>query len=158
MPDLQEAVVRILAVDPGEAHIGFAYFEDDAKDWHLVTSWEETDRWEAIDTIRRYITEEDLDFLVVEEFRLYPGRTQAQSWKKMETSEMIGAIKWIVREAQRHGFIVSLVEQGANIKKPTRGVLKGRGIKRMEGTGNHAADAQLHGWHWILRREGEKVG
>lgn len=50
---------------------------------------------------------------------------------------------------------VELVCQPADIKKPTAGILRTKGIKsvaKLEGDRlGHRVDAELHGWHFILR-------
>lgn len=53
---------------------------------------------------------------------------------------------------------VLLVKQPADIKKPTRGILRGKKIKSVAkpisvkeyGGRDHVVDAELHGWKWIL--------
>lgn len=155
--------MRFLALDPGEKHTGWALFEDDADDWNLVASGE----WgpnEAIREIEEWvfprdrttgeITKPDLDYVVIEEFRLYPWKSQEQGFSEMLTCQMIGVIKYICNKAK-----MPFKEQGASIKKPTRAICKAKGVRRLTGTGNHAADAQLHGWYHILKDlEGEEIG
>jgi hypothetical protein len=86
--------------------------------------------------------------LVVEEFRLYPGKAKALSWSPMLTAEMIGALKWV---AEQQGVVV--VMQGADVKVPTRRQLKARGIVPYSREGGHANDALLHAYHFILKNE-----
>lgn len=58
---------------------------------------------------------------------------------------------------------VELVKQPADIKKPTRGILNKKKIKsvarpiakELYGNRDHVVDAELHGWHHILRTLGE---
>lgn len=142
--------MRLLAVDPGDVHVGLALFEDDAEDWHIVSAWEEQPD-EAADTVVRFIVEEKLDVLVVEEFRLYPWKAQQQAFSQMKTAELIGALRLIHRW---YGQECQWVEQGASIKKPTQAILRRLEIKKAPGSkGQHVVDAQLHGWHFILRKE-----
>lgn len=138
-------VRAVLAIDPGGKHVGWAewwkdegrvrpleYDADDALP--AVEEWLETTSW-----IYRV--------LVVEEFRLYPGQAGAQSWSEMETSEMVGALKWAARKSE-----CPVVMQGANVKKPTARQLRARGIER-GGSGPHARDAELHLLHYLLKEE-----
>jgi len=133
-----------VAVDPGDRHVGIAV-------WALTdtTAWE-TDAEFAVDEIAELLKTWSLPsrkVLVVEEFRLYAGKAQAQSWSPMETSQMIGALKWVAKECG-----VEVVEQGAGIKKPTAAQLKARGVM-LRGRGGHARDAELHLWHYLLKEK-----
>lgn len=58
---------------------------------------------------------------------------------------------------------VDLIIQPADIKKPTAGILRHKGIKSVakglgakhfaSGKTTHCADAELHGWHYIFKQE-----
>jgi len=144
--------VYVLAIDPGDAHVGIASWggarpddRDAIFDWEGVLAYEESAA-RAVDLIDQILAIKSSDaILVLEEFRLYPDRAREQSWSQMQTSEMIGAIKLVAR---RRG--VKVVEQGASIKKATRAQLKKRGIKQV-GKGGHARDAELHLAHYCLK-------
>lgn len=125
--------------------------------------------------------------VVYEKWRLYADKAGTQTGSEFLASQHIGVIKYIVRvnneHAERHdeaedsGKIMScelqgqmcenpahrpreitIVKQGAEIKKPTRGILKKKGLKSVAGPiakaeyGNrdHVKDAELHGWYYIL--------
>ena len=88
-----------------------------------------------------------IDVLICESFVLYPGAAGAQSWQAMETSELIGATKWL---AQKHD--TEIVMQGASIKIPTRAICYARGITWKSDT-IHANDAMLHLQHYLLKEE-----
>lgn len=76
---------------------------------------------------------------------MFPDKAGAQAYDNMQTSQMIGALKWI---ALQHS--VQVVEQPAGDKKPIRAQLRGRGIKQ-RGSGVHARDAELHLLGFILK-------
>lgn len=187
--------MRLLAVDPGDVHVGLALFTygpdddgDDAAD--CERAWE-TDPETAIDYIASSMLNYEIDVLVVEEFRLYPDKAKQLTGSTMGTCELIGQIKWAHRlDARRRRDIVEetvklrlvkqrqaeidrnagidLILQPAAIQTPTTGLLRRRGIKSVAkasqreireagGEGDHALSAELHGWHYLLRRAGESI-
>lgn len=150
---------RILAVDPGGVHVGMAEFGDDG----CTRAWELTPA-EAPGYVREAILDprDPIDVLVIEEFRLYPWLAAQQTYSDFPTVQLIGALKlvWATGGGQwwgaEGGELPILAMQPATIKDPTRSVLRGRGIKSVAKklkAGGHAADAELHGWHYILREE-----
>lgn len=146
----------MLAIDPGEKHCGLAYFEDDATDWHVVTAYElppEACFAEVAGFIR-----DELDVLIVEAFRLYPWKSEAQSFSQLRTVEVIGVLRYLHARALENGADVEWVEQGADIKKPAAAICNAKGITALPKSNRHVKDAQLHGWYWILRKEGEIDG
>jgi hypothetical protein len=127
----------ILAVDPGDKHVGVATWRNG------VVSADEVD---AEFWLKQFISIiNTLELVIIESFVLYPGKASAQSWSQMKTSEMIGAMKWIAFQAA-----VPVVMQGANIKKPTRAQCKARRID-VSNSSNHAQDAILHLHYYLLR-------
>lgn len=167
--------MRILAIDPGETHCGMAYFEDDDDAWHVVSSWEERPE-ECFNTAYRFMTEEGLDVLVVEEFRLFPWKSQQQGFSQLKTVETIGVLRYLHRRAcelieasnnvksnvgkwSEPQTLPKWIEQGSSILKPTRAICKAKGIRRVRGSNDHEASAQIHGWYYILKvLEGEEIG
>lgn len=126
--------------------------------------------------------------VVYEKWRLYADHAKEKTGSEFDTSQHIGVIKYLVRvvndHAERHtqaeaegrmmtcelqGGVcadpalrpqpVTLVKQAADIKKPTRGILRHKGLKSVAGpiakeqydNRDHVKDAELHGWHYILR-------
>lgn len=131
----------IVAVDPGDKHVGIAwwYDSDDTHDkWYAI----EEDAKDAVASVEaRCVLLQNMGYrvvLVVEEFRLYAHRSRAQSWKTMDTAEMIGALKYVAQ-----GLGIEVVEQQAQIKVAMRAQLPARGIRQV-GSGPHARDAELH--------------
>lgn len=132
---------RLLAVDPGAAHVGWARRTSRGE-----VACGEVDAPVALEWFEHTVGH--VDVVILEDFVLYGGqRGQAQTWQPMLTSEMIGAMKWI---AHKHG--VPVVLQGADIKKPIRAQLPARGVTQI-GNGTHARDAELHLWNWIFQNE-----
>lgn len=129
--------MKVVAIDPGDRHVGFASWFKLERLVYEVNAEEAVSRLEQI--LRRG------DMLILEEFRLYPHHAAAQSWSPMETSQMIGAMKLVAKQKG-----ANVREQGASIKKATRRQLKARGIKQV-GEGTHARDAELHLLHFLLR-------
>lgn len=146
-------MVAMLAVDPGEEHCGLAVFVDGECRW--TGEKKPQDLYDWMGAYAAVYSRDRLkwDVLVVEEFRLYPKHAAAQAWSKFGTVEVIGVLKeWCRREE------VELVMQPASIKKSTVAILRSHGKKmRSHGSGAHARDAELHGWHYILKqRQGEQ--
>lgn len=126
--------------------------------------------------------------VVYEKWRLYADHAKEKTGDEFLASQHIGVIKFAVRSAQahfekhvqakldgkfltcevNHGMCidpnkqlraVEIVQQPADIKKPTRGILRKKGVKsvagpiakREYGNRDHVKDAELHGWYHILR-------
>lgn len=147
-------VVRfIIGIDPGDKHVGFATWAGNSVDkpGGGIRRAYELDASEALEHVEllldEWITDGIEPVIVVEEFVLYAWEAQSQSGSNMLTSQMIGAIKWM---GERRN--VTVVEQKATIKKPTRSQLKARGIKQL-GKGTHARDAELHLLYYLLREQ-----
>lgn len=92
------------------------------------------------------MTRNEVDELIIEEFVLYDRDIGKQAWSKLQTSQLIGALKLIAWM-----FRIPVIEQGANVKKPTRRQLQARGIKQV-GKVIHERDAELHLYYRVLRR------
>ena len=144
-------IERICAVDPGGEHVGVAIFARGAdSNWRCQRAAEYTPA-DFEDWFSQEITYGEFRVVVVEEFRLYPDKARAQTGSTMPTAELIGVIKYVVR---MFGGDTKLVLQPAAIKVPTRSLLREHGIKSVAKklkAGGHAADAELHGWCYLLR-------
>lgn len=137
--------MKRLAIDPGDVHVGFAL---DSSGCVVAGEWTPG---ECCDQVTYLMTQDVVDELVIEEFILYDKDIDKQAWSKLQTSQLIGALKWIA-----HMFRIPVVEQSATIKKPTRRQLAARGIKQV-GPSIHARDAELHYWYRTLRRAKEEA-
>lgn len=134
----------ILAIDPGDKHVGWATW------FHWSTSTFGAGELAASAALpwiehQLLVTSSASRLVVIERFVLYEHKAAEQSWQPMQTSEMIGAIKWMCSKYQ-----VPWTEQGADIQKPMEAQLRARGIDLLQ-KGRHAKSAQLHLWHRLLK-------
>lgn len=139
----------IIAVDPGDLHQGVAVGQrDPKKGWRCSVAFE-TRAWQLLLFLSTAAASGNLDAVVYERFVLEPSRAPMLTGTDMETSQVIGAIKY---QAGLYG--VPIVGQTNKIKTPTKSVLRARNIKsrakRLK-VGGHAADAELHLYHYLLR-------
>lgn len=118
--------MRILGIDPGHT-TGVAIVEEGQVDEFFTT-----DLWHGI---RDYF--EVCNYVVYEDFRLYPWMAKSKSWSHMETVQVIGVIRYI-------GELYSMepVTQMAS-------VIKSRLAQRLFGAQvaklpEHAREAALH--------------
>lgn len=134
----------LIAIDPGGVHVGWAEFQlDPARCTRAVEKTPE----EAKESLARAVSRPGIRAVVIESFRLYPDKAMKQAGSDMPTSRLIGAMEYIVQSAG-----VRLVMQPAAIKTPTLSVLRHRGITLVSrGNGDHAKDAETHGWHYLVR-------
>ena len=125
--------------------------------------------------------------IVYEKWRLYGDKAQLQTGSEFLASQHIGVIKYLVRvhndHVDRHEAAeaagkmmtcelqggqcedpakrpqrIEIIKQGAEIKKPTAGILRTKKIKsvakpisrELYGGRDHIVDAELHGWKHIL--------
>jgi 2-methylisocitrate lyase-like PEP mutase family enzyme len=139
-------VDSILAIDPGDEHVGWALGVRGLGDvWGVKAG--QWGRPEAVRAVRDALHLHHVDELVIEKFVLYPDRAAQQAFSPMLTSELIGKLKFL---AELNDVPVEM--QGAMIKKPTAAQLAARGIKRV-GVGSHARDAELHLYYRLLRTQ-----
>lgn len=135
--------VFVLGVDPGDAHTGAAYWETGDRGVRCEEIPSDVAVAEINATLKKAV-ESCYDVrLVIEAFQLYADKASVQIGSSMETSQMIGALKYAASL-----LAVPVTEQGALIKKATRAQLKARGIK-LSGS-IHAKDAGLHTAHYVL--------
>lgn len=150
------AMQSIIAIDPGGSHCGVAVFVivmDEDGNLHLECRLTTEHTPESMfDSIRVWgalhgNSKLGFDVMVVESFRLYPEKMASLAWSTLRTVEVIGVLR---ERCRQEG--VPFVLQPASIKKATDGQLKARGILlKSKGSGGHAKDAELHGWHYWLR-------
>lgn len=132
--------------------------------------------------------------IVYEKWRLYADKAKQQTGSEFLASQHIGVICYIVRVHNEHAAkhdlaeqlgkmmtcelqgggcadpkkrpqTITIVKQGAEIKKPTTGILRHKKIKsvakpiskRLYEGRDHVVDAELHGWKYILDVLGESA-
>lgn len=129
--------VRFLALDPGAKHCGIAWVDQSEVQW---TRTEPPEQFlVSLDThLYRGIT-----LVVMEEFRLYPWKSDQQAFSTLETVEVIGVVKWICR---RRG--ITLVTQSASVKKPAVGWMRHREVAHL-GRTQHEKDAEMHAYYYL---------
>jgi hypothetical protein len=141
--------MSIIAIDPGEEHNGVAVFVEGECRWTTTVSrdilFDSLGVWSAL-----YCKKGMFDVVVVEEFKLYPGKAASLSWSTLGTVEIIGALR---ERYRREG--ITFVTQPASIKKPTKAMVKRRGLPIM-GKDGHARDACMHGYYYLIHRGLEK--
>jgi len=153
----------IVSVDPGEAHVGMAVgvglgFTSEHDE--LAMSFETTPAI-ALRALHTAITCGWIDVLVIEDFRLQPDKAMAQTGSDMPTSQMIGALKWMLIhnaiQTDRMN-LPKLIMQPPSLKKTTASVLKHYGIRAATRGSDHARDAELHWWYLLLSERGLMPG
>jgi hypothetical protein len=157
----------MIAIDPGESHVGMAEFQRMPPDaWRKEHEWLCTWAGEmlpgpALEWVTGHLPL--LQVVVYESWQIYPDKAASLIGSQCETAQFIGALKWIVFGFNGHAArfpdhgppgLVGLVEQPASIQIPTRGLLKQAGrkstAKRIK-AGEHAMSAELHGWCFLHR-------
>lgn len=166
-------MTTMLAIDPGDVHVGVARFrtrEDGTWEcWH-------TQEYDP-DTFSDLLWSELInqasrpDVLVYERFVLYPHLKDQQVGSDFKTSQLIGVIRWMVRYTNLLPDVntdddrpllpqVRLVDQPAAVQKPTLAALRAQGQRsraKVRKTGPHTLSAELHGWYWVLRGDGAQL-
>lgn len=188
-PAPAKAEPELLAIDPGDAHVGVAFFNRNADgEWYCEDAQEWTpDEFEDA-YVELVLTNPVPPIVVYERFRLYGDKSAEQTGSEFRTSQMIGVLKFVCRQRNNHvavhedaesqGKMTSCEQSGqrcadplnrpqrveifgymADIKKPTIGILRKKGISSVgkaarrenKGWGIHCVDAELHGWYHILK-------
>lgn len=131
----------MISVDPGEVHVGWVTWVGD----NVIAAYELTPDQciEALEITRHPVW-------VVEEFMLYPWRSDQQAFHVMGTSELIGVIKYLARKTG-----VELVMQPASIKVPAFKIAKARKLKPPSGS-QHVKDAWIHGYAHLETQRSKK--
>lgn len=152
-----DKVQQVLALDPGERHTGMATWTVGNREPCLTreemkahvaygeVKAREVDTEKVMPLYEKIVPK--VGVVVIEAYRLYPDKAEAQSYAAMGTSELIGAMRWV---AHRAGTPV--VMQPAAIKNVTRKQCKARSVPLVHRS-VHAQDAMLHLWYFLLREE-----
>lgn len=166
-------MAELRAFDPGDVYTGVAYFRtpDGVRDPEKRNPEAIKYGWFCYDAkvVPPEVAEDELArdlltgrvlYVVWERFRLYPDKAQEQSSSEFRTAQSIGAYRFITRQVNDRRLELGYREidvqvYGAEAKRPAREILRKKGIKstarRLKaGPGEHAVDAELHGWHRIF--------
>lgn len=136
--------LNMVSIDPGDLHVGFVSWDQGVPD-HL----EEMSPPQLLKVMEKMVQTSWLDLVVIEDWRLYPNKTQEMIGSDFPTCQLIGALKYILE-----GEGIAYQMQPAQIKYPTMGILKSAGFKLVSkrvGCSNHVQDAELHGWYLQFR-------
>lgn len=153
----------ILAIDPGDVHVGVALFDRNEDGWFCCRVWEERP-----DEFERWFTNAVCTYairtVVLESFSLYGDKAMEQTGSSFLTCQLIGSIKYIIK---RHNFLfggehyVERVDQQPAIKKPAFAILKKAKYEftadLLKVPGQHVRDAEVHGVKYIRDTLGEKM-
>lgn len=135
---------KFYAIDPGDVHVGVALFKGRQCMW----AKEFTPKG-ILKHLEAHLM--GTEVLVIERYQLYPHLAQAQAGSDMLTSQLIGALRLMACQLG-----VPVVLQQAALKTPTENAIAKRGIARKsKGKGNHAKDAETHGYAYLLRGGGD---
>ncbi|WIC89803.1 RuvC-like resolvase [Gordonia phage Sapo] len=133
--------MRWVSVDPGEEYVGFCVWVDDE-----VEDCFQTTPQESFGHLEFYHP----STLVVEEFRLYPDKAKALSRTTLVTAQHVGALTYWAKLNHCPVYL-----QSASVKKATAAYCRAHDLPLVPpGKGSHAQDAQVHGYHWLLRHQG----
>lgn len=134
--------MRIVAIDPGDVHVGFAAMTD-----HFVMWSGEIAPDEVEDAIRNFYPEK----IIIESFFLRPNKQKAQTWSQMGTPRLIGEIKAIAKSIG-----IEVIEQQPSVRDTINRTPYYRSAKEqgMIPKNRHAKDAVSHGlyWHYMNRK------
>ena len=105
---------ELIAIDPGDEHIGVAFFgRTDDGQWYCqdVQQIDGPDEFE--DALLETLLTTPVPLTVVyEKFRLYEDKAKLQKGSEFRTAQMIGVIKFIVRQRHHH-FATGQLQLGA---------------------------------------------
>jgi RNase H-fold protein (predicted Holliday junction resolvase) len=95
-----------LAIDPGGKRTGWAYFDGEGK----LVSQGIVDTGEDFKDLAKMLRNMSPTTIVMEKFRLYPFKSQAQAWSALREVQVAGAVKMFAELNT-----TEIVEQPANI-------------------------------------------
>lgn len=174
--------------------VAFFDTADNEWGWKCVGAVEfDNDNEGFIDSLAESIMDNEVPILVFEKWRLYNDKAKEKTGSEFEAVQVIGQMKFVVRRHNEHCYLHTralnagqmttcelrgascmdkdigwqptlMIEQPADIQKPTAGILRGKGIKSVAkgidraeyGGRGHVVSAELHGWYYIL--EGSETG
>jgi len=145
---LAPEIKQVIAVDPGEKHVGIAVFKRQGRGW-VINRLLVLEAQEALSWLEMRVPH--CDALIIEEYRIFPGAQN--TWSTGPTIEMIGVLK---RVAYKAHVPVHMVKSAT--KAAARGLMRARGVMLQKADGveaalqNHGEDAQGHGWRWLFKQ------
>lgn len=135
--NLEEA--RFLALDPGKS-TGYAYFKANGeylaggtiRGYESAYEWFQTIPWNQLDSV------------IVEDFRLYTWKAQQQSWSRLETVKLIGAVEIL----GKMNNIPVVLQSPAH--KPIAYMWAGLKVPKNHDM-SHETDAFVHGVYYLQK-------
>jgi hypothetical protein len=146
-------IKTVLGIDPG-INIGIARY--DVEDKKILHQFDKTIKWDIfviiLDGIARMAQErrdEESIVIVVEDFRLFATKAKDQIGSRMDASQVIGAIRYVVGASKGK---IELVMQQPSINE-TAAKWSGRGLDIVKRKG-HLPDnisAANHAFFWLTK-------
>jgi hypothetical protein len=156
----------VLAVDPGDKHVGLAvglaFATPDPKTGDMVAQDELEHAFEVghrpgIRAIDVAVNAGWVDILVVEDWVIYKDKAAELVGSRCGTARMLGAIEHIVDKYNQFPGVskVELVEQPATAQQDAMAKLQQFKMDRTSTPGQrHALSAELHWWFCVFNRRG----
>ena len=145
----------IIAVDPGDVHVGFAVFRHTRSFGWVCDSAREVDPETYVNLITSWIQEHEAGryrvIIVMEDWMLYGKTAMAQVGQRFGAVQLIGYTR---HRVEWGASSLPFVLQPASIKKGTVAWAKTRGYlfrSVAQKKGGHAKDAEIHGLHYLVR-------
>lgn len=131
-------MASLIAIDPGDVHVGVAFFETVNDEWREAEGdgeWECVDTQEFtpdefVDALAETIFDNGIEVLVYERFRLYGDKSREQIGSEFPTAQLIGVIKYLVRvrnahvqrheDAEANGWMMTCELTGGQCQDPAK--------------------------------------
>ena len=124
-----------LAIDPGGRYNGYAEFEADGTD-------RQKGIFEGKTNFYMLLKYSDAKVVIMEEYELYPWKSDDQKWSQLHTVRIIGAVEYWCHITKRE-----LVFQKPMIKQV------GYMWAGMKNRHKHDEDAYVHGLYYLVRNK-----
>ena len=149
----------LLAVDPGDEHVGVAWFDKTDKGWACVLVLEMTPG-EFQSYLGPALESGIFRYFVYESWSLRRDMAVKMIGSEFETCQMIGMIKYVHWWASGSAEI-ELVVQSPKVKKATFAITAKKGYQstadRLKVPAQHVRDAEIHGIHFIKHKLGDPM-
>lgn len=149
----------LLAVDPGDEHVGVAWFDKQEGGWGCVLVLEMTPD-EFAEYLEPALHSGIFRYFVYESWSLRRDMAVKMIGSEFETCQMIGMIKYVTHKVNSSSHLnpditqeVELVVQSPKVKKATFAITARKGYQstadRLKVPAQHVRDAEIHGIHFI---------
>lgn len=134
-----------LAADPGKA-TGWATWSKDGVITDMGTVWSHAELDDLLSGLPNTIK-----VVIVEDFKLFRNKAQAQIGSRMPASVAIGKL-----ETYAHLWGARFIKQPSGVK-PIAEKLTGKSTKGMDHSKTHVWDAYNHGEYWLIQNKIKQV-